>query len=401
MKRAIGYVGVFVAGFATCAGLWKWAQPPAPVAPRPLVPVVAAPLLPVSGKVVTSNNSAILPSISQAVARVAPAVVNVDVQGRRKVAGLGGVLQPSLQEQVEGFGSGVILTKDGYVLTNNHVIEPISGDGKDIITLIGNDGTIYSRVVIVGRDKSSDLAVLKILGEKNLPVATLGDSDKVEVGDWAIAVGNAMGFNSTVTLGIVSALNRSATNSDNEALDKTIQTDAAINPGNSGGALADINGRVLGINTVIATSTGGNVGIGFAIPINTAKKIADSIILHGRVERPYIGIVYSDIASIKPEAIPAGVTLPPDKKGAVLVASGRPAIAPNSPAVRAGLKEWDVIRSLDGVTITDIDQIRKTTRTHKVGDTMELSVWRQGKTERIDVKLESMPENYEKIAEMP
>jgi S1-C subfamily serine protease len=158
---------------------------------------------------------------------------------------------------------------------------------------------------------------------------------------------------------------------------------------------------VLGINTVIATSTGGNVGIGFAIPINTAKKIADSIILHGRVERPYIGIVYSDIVSIKPEAIPAGVTLPPDKKGAVLVASDRPAIAPNSPAVRAGLKEWDVIRSLDGVTITDIDQIRKTTRTHKVGDMVNLTVWRQGVVQEFTIKLEAMPENYEKIAETP
>jgi serine protease Do len=399
MKHVIGYVGVFVAGFASCAGLWKWAQrvptPPATAA----LPIVAAPnppttlLRPIAGK------STELPSISRAVARVAPAVVNIDVLGKRRAMDMRGVLNPNQQEMIEGFGSGIILSKDGYVLTNNHVIEPITdlgkGTGKGLITLIGNAGEVYTNVTIVGRDKGSDLAVLKIGGVTKLPIATLTDSDTVQVGDWAIAVGNAMGFNSTVTLGIVSALNRSATNTDNEALDKTIQTDAAINPGNSGGALADIQGRVIGINTVIATQTGGNVGIGFAIPINTAKKIADSIILHGRVERPYLGIVYADVTSIKTSALPTGVTLPTDKKGAVLVASDRPAIAPKSPAERVGLKEWDVIRTIEDTPITEIDQIRKTVRAHKVGDSIRLSVWRQGKLQDFTLTLETMPENYE------
>jgi serine protease Do len=292
-----------------------------------------------------------------------------------------------------GNGSGIILSQDGYIVTNNHVIETVAERGGEITIRLAS-GKEYTNVTVVGRDPQTDLAVLKVHGANNLPTAELGDSDKLRVGDWAIAIGNPLGFNSSVTLGIISALNRRNFRNDAEALERVIQTDAAINPGNSGGALADVEGRVVGINTAIASANGGNVGIGFAIPINSARTVIDQLIQQGRVMRPYLGIVYVALENIKAEELP-GVTLPEDRRGVIIIAGieGN-AVRAGSPADRAGLQEGDIIRQIDGKQVEGIHSIREEVQKRGVGETITLTIWRNGQTMTVPVTLDEMPEDY-------
>jgi serine protease Do len=274
------------------------------------------------------------------------------------------------------------------------VVESVA-DRSGEITIRLASGKEYSNVTIVGRDPQTDLAVLKVHGASNLPTAELGDSENLRVGDWAIAIGNPLGFNSTVTLGIVSAVNRRGFRSDTDALDRVIQTDAAINPGNSGGALADIEGRIVGINTAIASQNGGSVGIGFAIPINNARRIIDQLIQQGKVTRPYLGIAYLPVESVATEGLPPGVTLPPDKKGAILMSSGSgQAIRPDSPAAKAGMQEYDIIRAIDGKPVDDVRVVKEQVQNHNVGETVTVTIWRNGETQELTVTLEAMPEEY-------
>jgi serine protease Do len=249
---------------------------------------------------------------------------------------------------------------------------------------------------VVGRDALSDLAVLKIAQAHDLPAATLGDSDHLRVGDWALAVGNPLGFNSTVTLGIISALNRRGFQVENDELDHVIQTDAAINPGNSGGALANISGEVIGINTAIASSTGASVGIGFAIPIDSAKRIIKQLVTSGRVVRPYLGVAFSPIDGIDSSSLPTGITLPSDGLGALIVnrQGVGSAITIGSPAAKAGLKDFDVIRAVDGRPVDDVDNVKEWVQAHGVGDIVRLQIWRRGRTLDVPVTLETMPESY-------
>lgn len=395
MRHVIGYVTVFVSGFAACAAILQFSgvggtKLTTAAAPRPTIQEVLAPHNPESG---SRKNIAGLPSIADAVAQVEPAVVNIDITGTRQARGPFGFMR-SGSEEFSGSGSGIILSEDGYIVTNNHVVEPVA-DRSGEITIRLASGKEYSNVTIVGRDPQTDLAVLKVHGANNLPTAELGDSENLRVGDWAIAIGNPLGFNSTVTLGIVSAVNRRGFRNDTDALDKVIQTDAAINPGNSGGALADIEGRVIGINTAIASQTGGSVGIGFAIPINNARRIIDQLIQQGKVTRPYLGIAYLPVESVAAESLPPNVILPPDKKGALLMTSGNgQAIRPGSPAAKAGMQEYDIIRAIDGKPVDDVRVVKEQVQNHNAGETVNVTIWRNGETQELTVTLEAMPEDY-------
>ena len=408
MQKFIGYVIVFVLGFGTCAWILERAgaiefSGRSVVSARQKDDLLRSLERP-SGKTPESaladpeEARAGSSAVAQAAAKVEPAVVNIDIEGRRSVRGERplGMMFGGGPQAFRGAGSGIILSGDGYVVTNNHVIEPVAergSSGQIVITL--DNGKQFSNVEVVGRDPQSDLAVLKIQGAKDLPAATLGDSERIRVGDWAIAVGNPLGFKSTVTLGIISAVNRRDFRVENDALDKVIQTDAAINPGNSGGALANLNGEVIGINTAIASSTGASVGIGFAIPINAANRIIKQLIEKGRVVRPFLGITYAPLAVIDREMIAErfpGVRFPDDNQGALIVnTQGGPAVVPGSPADKAGLRPFDVIREIDGRKVDSVDVVKDQVQKHQVGDRIPLTIWREGRTFQTTVTLGEMP----------
>ena len=277
MKKLISYVVVFVLGFGACALILnQMGYVPSSGGRSAVDGLTAHPMPPIGGK---GGNP-----IVQAVAKVGPAVVNIDTVTERRVPGAFPGFFPQI---VTGQGSGVIISKDGYVLTNNHVV----AGARDIGVRLEDGRRFKARVV--GRDGFTDLAVLKING-RNLPFAKLGDSDSLRVGDWAIAIGNPLGFGSSVTVGVISAKKRTDLPvGEGQQLKEAIQTDAAINRGNSGGALANINGEVVGINTAIASTEPGqgNIGIGFAIPINYARGTVKGLIAKGKIVRPYLGVI--------------------------------------------------------------------------------------------------------------
>ncbi len=287
-----------------------------------------------------------------------------------------------------GVGSGFIIDPKGYILTNYHVVE---GARKIDVTL--SEGKKYPGRV-VGYDKRSDLAVIKIDAE-NLPALPLGDSDKLEPGQFAIAIGNPYGLNRTVTLGIVSALNRTIVEPNGVRLENLIQTDAAINPGNSGGPLINIKGEVIGINTAIKSDA---QGIGFAIPINKAKQIADKLIKEGKITYPWIGIRGYAITPDMLDYIKF-----PVNKGVVIAE-----VVPGGPADKAGLKGGnrviyvdstqiivggDIITKIDGKPVESMEELRAEIQKIKVGDTVVLTYIRGGKEYTVKVKLEAMPED--------
>jgi len=292
----------------------------------------------------------------------------------------------------EGQGSGVIIDRKGYILTNNHVVE----NAQEIIVTMSGD--IKMSATLVGRDPASDLAVIKIPSEGIDVIAPLGDSDGVKVGQKAIAIGNPFGFGHTLTTGIVSALNRSIINSDNVQIDNLIQTDAAINPGNSGGPLLNSSGEVIGINTVIYTHSGGYEGIGFAIPINRAKEVAAELITSGRVARPWLGITQISVSALS-GYLDFGVN-----NGLLIVQ-----VISGSPADRAGLKGGnrsiiigryrlpiggDIITAIDDDPISAETDIDRVLNKKKVGDTVNLKIYRNGRLMEISVTLMERPQKY-------
>jgi len=259
----------------------------------------------------------------------------------------------------QGSGSGVLISKDGYVVTNNHVIE-----GATEVTVIMNNGEEYAATV-KGADSNTDLAVLKIEGN-DFPYAALGSSSDLRVGELAVAIGNPLGqeFAGTVTSGIISALNRSIT-IDNKQL-TLIQTDAAINPGNSGGPLVNQYGEVIGINTAKISSSELE-GLGFAIPMDEAKPIIDDLLSSGYVRgRPVIGIGGRAVTEQDAKAY--------DLKVGVYVAS----MSPNSPAYMSGIKIGDIITEVNGKKVTTVDELNEIKNQHAVGDEITLKIWRQG-----------------------
>ncbi|HUU28530.1 MAG TPA: DegQ family serine endoprotease [archaeon] len=279
------------------------------------------------------------------------------------------------ERRTEGVGSGVIVSKDGYILTNNHVVE-----GADDLTVSLSDKREF-QAKIVGTDPPSDIAVIKLVDAKDLPVAYLGDSEKLRIGEWVMAIGSPYKLSETVTLGIVSALGRE-TGVGISQYENFIQTDAAINPGNSGGALVNLDGAVVGINAVIFSQTGGSQGIGFAIPINMAKQVMDLLITEGRVSRGWLGVYIQDIDSdiakelnVKPGI---GVLIPDVQK--------------DTPAEKAGIKPYDIITRVNGEPVKNRTDLQNKVAMIKPGTEAEFTVLREGKEMKFKVVLGERPE---------
>jgi serine protease Do len=273
-----------------------------------------------------------------------------------------------------GSGSGFILTPDGYILTNNHVVE-----GADRVTVILADKREFEARV-VGRDPNTDVAVIKVEG-RNLPTARMGDADRLEVGDWVLALGYPLDLGQSTTAGIVSAKGRSIgifSRSGAEApLEHFIQTDAAINPGNSGGPLVDLQGRVVGINSAIASPTGFYSGYGFAVPINLARRVADDLMRDGKVHRPMIGVEIRDATQADAEVFRL-----PAPAGAVVAAE------PRAAAQRAGLRMGDVIVAIDGQAVDGSGELMEMVMRKRPGDRVALDVIRYGDRRRVELRLE-------------
>ncbi len=345
-------------------------------------------------KTVLTSQSALISSIAK---EVGPSVVSVDVTTQTASSqnsvynylyGGGG------SQTQEGAGTGMILTSDGLIMTNRHVVP--SGTTSVSVTL--SDGTVYKDVKVVGRTNDSDsldVAFLKIQDTKGktLTPVKLGDSSKVVVGDSVIAIGNALGqFQNTVTSGIISGYGRSVTAGDEsgsstENLDNLFQTDAAINPGNSGGPLVNLNGEVIGMNTAVAGE--GAQNIGFAIPINDLSGLVASVKDTGKLQRPYLGVVYvpltDDLAKQYDLSVTRGAYIP---KSADL---GQTTIIAGGPAESAGLQEGDVITKVDGTEINETTSLTSLLGKHKVGDKVTLTIVRDGKTITKDVTLGAAP----------
>jgi serine protease Do len=330
---------------------------------------------------------------------VTPAVVSIQTERERSAApsrrqrpdlppGLDDFFrqfdQPDRQAPpVEGSGSGFIVSPDGYILTNNHVV---AGAERVNVTLL--DKRVF-KAKVIGRDPDTDIAVIKIEGS-GFPTIPFGDDTKSRVGEWVLAVGNPLGLDFTVTAGIVSAKGRSGQlrglyGSNEYAIVDYIQTDAAINPGNSGGPLVNTRGEVIGINSAIASQTGFYSGYGFAFPIGLAKSVMDDIIQYGRVRRAILGVTIQDV---RPEdAQAAGMK---EIRGA-LVGGSTP--GGDSPAAKAGVQPGDVIVSLDGMDIDRVAQLQRLVRQHRPGDVVDVGVMRYGKRMSFKVKLAEAPNN--------
>ncbi|MBW4645814.1 MAG: trypsin-like peptidase domain-containing protein [Goleter apudmare HA4340-LM2] len=349
-----------------------------------LSPVNAAPPLPAG----TDPNF-----VTQVVQRVGPAVVRIN--SSRTVTSqipeefnnpffrrfFGSQLPTSPERRVQrGTGSGFIISKDGRILTNAHVVS-----GADRVTVILKDGrSLQGRVV--GRDELTDVAVIKVEAD-NLPTVTLGNSEQLQPGQWAIAIGNPLGLDNTVTTGIISATGRSSNQIG--APDKRveyIQTDAAINPGNSGGPLLNSRGEVIGMNTAIIQ---GAQGLGFAIPINTAQRISNQLITTGKVQHPYLGI---QMVGLTPE-IKQNINSDPNNglrinedRGVLVVR-----VVPNSPAARAGIRPGDVIQKLNGQSVADASSVQRAVETSQIGRDLRLELRRNGQNLNLAVQPGAFP----------
>lgn len=283
------------------------------------------------------------------------------------------------QPPMHGTGSGVIISGDGYIVTNNHVVKDALEKGIKVILMDKREFPAK----LVGTDPNTDVAVIKIEAD-NLTVASLGNSDNVKVGEWVLAIGNPLGLTNTVTAGIVSAIGRNVQiNMDSYAINNFIQTDAAINPGNSGGALVDINGFVIGINSAIQTNTGYYQGYGFAIPINIVKNVAQQLIKYGKVERGYIGVAIKDVDS--KEAKGLGL----DKAKGVLIQN----VLKGSAGDDAGLKVGDVVLAVDGKEVNAANQLQTIIGSKHPGDEVTLTIFRDGTIIEKKVKLKPKMES--------
>jgi Do/DeqQ family serine protease len=265
-----------------------------------------------------------------------------------------------------GLGSGVIVSQSGYILTNNHVVE-----NADEIEVILNDGR-HTKGKVIGTDPDSDLAVLKI-GLDKLPAIVLGNSDAIQVGDQVLAIGNPFGVGQTVTSGIVSALGRNQLGIN--TFENFIQTDAAINPGNSGGALVDTNGNLLGINTAIYSRSGGSMGIGFAIPVSTAKLVLEGLVKDGQVTRGWIGVEPNDLTPELAETFNTKVT-----DGVIITG-----VLQNGPAAKAGVKPGDVIEAIGERKISDVTQLLSVVASLKPGTAAHFTINRKSQKVELDV----------------
>ena len=367
---AAGLLGGIAGGLATTA-----ARGPAPVAP--------------AGAAVISTSSTALPgrvtagSPQAAAAAIGPSVVTVEVSGSQAAAGGGlGGFAGQQSQPVTDTGSGIVLRTDGYVLTNNHVVAAAVSGGTVHITL--SDGRTMP-ASIVGTDATSDLAVLHVTGAPGLRAAVFADSNSLTVGQAVLAVGAPLGLSNTVTQGIVSTVHRPVSTGEPGASAQSVidavQTDASINPGNSGGALVDMGGRVVGVNSAIATTggsgtgTSGSIGVGFAIPSSDAIKVARQLIATGHATHAEIGISVRDAASSTDGAPGLGATVEQLTSG--------------GPAARAGLQPGDIITKIGARLVTDSDSLIVAVRAYDPGATVPVTYTRQGRSAAADVTLGS------------
>ena len=376
----------FAKTFLVLAGFTALTVSPVAAAPRGL------PRPPVEASIPASRRSAIV----LAAQRVSPAVVSVSVMTTRVVRAdpFGGMMrdeffdrffpQNTYKQKIPGLGSGVIVDASGLVLTNSHVIRD-----ADEIRVNLPDGRHFDAKVL-GDSHVYDLAVLKIDGTARLPVATLGNSDSLVVGEWAIAIGNPFGFllddpQPTVTAGVVSATRRDikseATDGNSGVYKNMIQTDAAINPGNSGGALVNGDGEIIGINTFIFTQGGGSIGLGFAIPINMAKRLLGEIRQFGRVREAWPGMQVQPVTDLLARRLGW------EEAGGLVVTR----VDPSGPAARAEVKVGDRIRKVNGKVTNTVDDAQGSIYGARVGDTLSLELEREGKRVTIVVTLEEAP----------
>ncbi|GBC92293.1 Putative serine protease HhoA [bacterium HR15] len=377
MRKVMGFLLLFVLGFFTGAymlktyfsnGLMGGFYAPAEVSESSKRALLASLETPVTQGAPPTSFETMLRTAAQ---RISPAVVNVDTTG--EVFTFWGEAR-----RVGGKGSGVIISRDGFVVTNNHVVR-IGREIAPEITVTLADGRRF-RARVIGTDAFNDIALLKIEG-RNLPVAPLGDSDQLHVGDWVIAVGNPFGLENTVTAGIVSALNRNLAGAG-DVPGGLIQTDAAINAGNSGGALANSRGQLVGINTAIYSPVGANVGIGFAIPINRVRQVVREILEYGSIGSAWIGIACRDISDpairrFLQEQFPE-LRFP--AQGMLILGVER-----NSPAEQAGLRPGDVLTTMNGRSLTSIEQFLQMLRRVRLKEKIRFTVWREGRTWIVEV----------------
>ena len=327
------------------------------------------------------DNDTMTVSYSSAVSHAAPSVVNIYTNKivtqqqylvptnpafQRMFPGI--AFGPPTKRPERGLGSGVIVNADGYVLTNNHVIQ-----GADEINVALYDGRVTAARVI-GTDAETDLAVLKI-DASNVPAISIADKNPLNVGDVVLAIGNPFGIGRTVTMGIVSALGRQLKKSIYEDF---IQTDAAINQGNSGGALVNAHGELVGINSDVFTPTGGNIGIGFAIPVATAKSVLEQIVEHGKVIRGWIGAEYADVTSIQTPSTAHGVAVV--------------GVYEKGPAAQAGLRAGDILTTMDGEPITNELELRNREANIAPGTAVKLGGTRNGQNLSLSITLAERPQ---------
>ncbi|MBE9536230.1 MAG: DegQ family serine endoprotease [Proteobacteria bacterium] len=281
---------------------------------------------------------------------------------------------PNREYKSQSLGSGFVIDREGYILTNNHVVE----NADEIIVRFSNEKEYEAK--IIGRDPKTDVALIKIEDSNNLPVVALGDSDALQVGEWVIAIGNPFGVGQTVTAGIVSAKGREI---GAGPYDDFIQTDASINPGNSGGPLFNVKGEVVGINTAIFSPSGGNVGIGFAIPVNMVKNMLAQLKNEGTITRGWLGVVIQPITKGLAEAF--GL----DSEDGALVAD----VVDGSPADKAGIKKGDVITHFDGKKISKMRDLPSVVASTPVGSKVRVGVVRGGKEKKLSAKIEKLKED--------
>jgi serine protease Do len=317
-----------------------------------------------------------VPTLAPLVREVTPSVVNISVQGRVKednpfyrdpLFREYFDVPEQLERKIQAVGSGVIVdTQRGYVLTANHVVAQVS-----TVQVTTKDGRSFA-AKLMGRDPGTDLAVLRLQSPQSLKAIPLGDSDSLEVGDFVIAVGNPFGLGQTVTSGLVSALGR--TGLGKQGYEDFIQTDAPINPGNSGGALVNMRGELVGINTAIFSTGGGNVGIGFAVPINMARRVMEQIVAHGHVRRGRIGVSIKDLTPA------VGATSAGTLEGAMIADVSR-----DSPADQGGIRRGDIVVAADGMPIRTAARLRNKLGLTPVGERVQLTVKRNGVVHQVSV----------------
>jgi serine protease Do len=333
------------------------------------------------------------PTVSYAsvVKKVSPGVVNIYTS---KTLRFSPAVREYLREMLgddrvprerreQALGSGIIVSSDGYILTNNHVVE----GAEEVKVALSDEKTVYD-AKIIGTDPQSDVAVVKVPAE-NLPAITFADSGKIEVGDVTIAIGDPFGVGQTVTMGIVSAKDRGGMGIT--SYEEFIQTDAPINPGNSGGALVDATGRLVGMNTAILSRTGGNQGIGFAVPINLARYVMERIVVDGKVTRGYLGVKIKPLTS----EIAKQSNLP--QQNGALIAE----VTPGSPGERAGLKPGDIVTEFDGKPVADSRHLQLMVAQKPPGSQVSMKIVRDGKEQTQTVQLGELPPQSPLQAQAP